>query len=236
MKNIAFLMDQDGYWSLSPAFDVMYSYNPSGQWTGQHQMSMNGKRDHFVAPQVRKNILRAVIEEIVATVQDGRIRLLLHWQGGDHTELFVRKNRTGAHRWSAAAETVEVVRQLARVLPDMSIAALLNRAGKRTGRGNSWTETRVRSFRSTHDIAVYREGERRQRGELILKEAANQLCVSEATVRRLIQRGIILAHQACKGALWVIAEKALDAPQVVSAVEGSLPPSYHSDQKTMDFQ
>ena len=49
VKNIAFLMDQDGDWSLSPAFDVMYSYNPSGQWTSQHQMSMNGKRDHFIA-------------------------------------------------------------------------------------------------------------------------------------------------------------------------------------------
>lgn len=49
VKNIAFLMDRDGAWSLSPAFDVTYSYNPSGQWTGQHQMSMNGKRDNFVA-------------------------------------------------------------------------------------------------------------------------------------------------------------------------------------------
>lgn len=47
VKNIAFLMDQDGSWSLSPAFDVMYSYNPGGQWTGQHQMSLNGKRDLF---------------------------------------------------------------------------------------------------------------------------------------------------------------------------------------------
>ncbi len=47
VKNIAFLMDHDGDWSLSPAFDVMYSYNPSGQWTGQHQMSLNGKRDRF---------------------------------------------------------------------------------------------------------------------------------------------------------------------------------------------
>ena len=47
VKNIAFLMDQDGSWTLSPSFDVMYSYNPSGQWTGQHQMSLNGKRDRF---------------------------------------------------------------------------------------------------------------------------------------------------------------------------------------------
>ncbi len=47
VKNIAFLMDRAGHWSLSPAFDVTYSYNPSGAWTGSHQMSMNGKRDLF---------------------------------------------------------------------------------------------------------------------------------------------------------------------------------------------
>jgi len=46
-KNIAFLMHPDGRWTLSPAFDVMYSHNPAGKWTNQHQMSINGKRDHF---------------------------------------------------------------------------------------------------------------------------------------------------------------------------------------------
>lgn len=47
VKNIAFLMDRRGTWRLSPAFDIAYSYNPSGAWTGQHQMSLNGKRDGF---------------------------------------------------------------------------------------------------------------------------------------------------------------------------------------------
>jgi len=45
VKNIAFLMDRSGRWSLAPAFDVTYSYNPGGRWTGAHQMSLNGKRD-----------------------------------------------------------------------------------------------------------------------------------------------------------------------------------------------
>ena len=47
VKNIAFLMNKAGEWKLSPAFDVIYSYNPLGVWTGMHQMSMNGKRDKF---------------------------------------------------------------------------------------------------------------------------------------------------------------------------------------------
>ena len=47
VKNISFLMDRSGTWRLSPAYDVTYSYNPGGAWTGQHQMSMAGKRGHF---------------------------------------------------------------------------------------------------------------------------------------------------------------------------------------------
>jgi serine/threonine-protein kinase HipA len=46
-KNIAFLMDRKGCWKLSPAYDVIYAHNPAGQWTNQHQMSINTKRDHF---------------------------------------------------------------------------------------------------------------------------------------------------------------------------------------------
>ena len=46
-KNIAYLMDRSGKWALSPAFDLSYSYNPTGQWTDRHQMSLNGKRDDF---------------------------------------------------------------------------------------------------------------------------------------------------------------------------------------------
>lgn len=46
-KNIAFLMDQNGKWSLSPAFDMTFAYNPTGAWTSQHQMTINGKRDDF---------------------------------------------------------------------------------------------------------------------------------------------------------------------------------------------
>lgn len=47
VKNIAYLMNKSGEWRLSPAFDVAYSYNPSGAWTSRHQMSINGQRDGF---------------------------------------------------------------------------------------------------------------------------------------------------------------------------------------------
>ncbi len=53
VKNIAFLMDREARWSLAPAFDVTYAYNPNGSWTGQHQMSLNGKRDAFTVEDFR---------------------------------------------------------------------------------------------------------------------------------------------------------------------------------------
>jgi len=54
VKNIAYLMDRRGSWSLAPAFDVTYSYNPNGVWTSRHQMSMNGKRDGFAIDDFRR--------------------------------------------------------------------------------------------------------------------------------------------------------------------------------------
>ncbi len=53
VKNIAFLMDKTGAWSLAPAFDLSYSYNPAGMWTATHQMTMNGKRDGFTRADFR---------------------------------------------------------------------------------------------------------------------------------------------------------------------------------------
>ncbi|MGE3345155.1 MAG: type II toxin-antitoxin system HipA family toxin [Vicinamibacterales bacterium] len=65
VKNIAFLMDKAGTWSLAPAFDVTYSYNPAGAWTSAHQMTVNGKRDGFT-----RDDLRAVAQ--VAGLKRGR--------------------------------------------------------------------------------------------------------------------------------------------------------------------
>jgi serine/threonine-protein kinase HipA len=79
VKNIAFLMDRSGTWSLAPAFDVTWSFNPQGDWTASHQMSVNGKRDQFrrddleaigrVARLVRGRV-RAIALEVLAAVAD----------------------------------------------------------------------------------------------------------------------------------------------------------------------
>ena len=171
-------------------------------------------------PALRKAVLRTALVEITATLEGQRIHLLLHWKGGDHSELKVARARTGQHRWSTDKATVELVRELARSLSDELIAGLLNRLGKRTSKGNAWTRSRVCSLRHSHGIAVYRAGEREERGELVLAEAAQRLGVDPWHVYRLIRSGVLLARQACKGAPWLIAETALDRPEVRSALAG----------------
>ena len=187
-------------------------------------------------PALRKRILRAVLVEITATVREREIHLLLHWKGGDHTELAVRRRRIGEHRWSTDAEVKDLIRDLARYLPDELIAGLLNRLGRKTGRGNGWTKSRVCSFRSTHGIAVHRKGERRERGELVLSEAAERLSVGPGVVRRLIRSGALPARQACKGAPWIIREDALDSSDVPAKLAGRSPLTANPNQKSFDFQ
>ena len=77
VKNIAFLMDQEGSWSLAPAFDMTYSYNPSGPWTARHQMTLNGKRDGFTMEDFRacartammkRGRAEKIVEEVRAAV------------------------------------------------------------------------------------------------------------------------------------------------------------------------
>ena len=79
VKNIAYLMDRNGRWTLAPAYDECYAYNPAGAWTGAHQMSVNGKRRDIavddliaVAPQanMRERKARQVIDQVRAAVAD----------------------------------------------------------------------------------------------------------------------------------------------------------------------
>lgn len=75
VKNIAFLMDRAGRWSLSPAFDVVYAYNPRGRHTSQHQMSVNGKLDGIEVEDLRAvagfaGLKRGRAEKILAEVTE----------------------------------------------------------------------------------------------------------------------------------------------------------------------
>jgi DNA invertase Pin-like site-specific DNA recombinase len=171
--------------------------------------------------EIKKRITRTVIREIVVRVEDDRLHGMIHWHGGDHTALDVATRVRG--RWreikeaNTEAETAALITALVRMMPDSSIAAVLNRLGKRTISGLSWTAGRVQLFRNDHHLLAYREGERHDRGELMLNEVVEELGVSKMTVIRMIHTKTLPARQVCPGAPYVILRQDLELPGVRSA-------------------
>jgi DNA invertase Pin-like site-specific DNA recombinase len=182
----------------------------------------------------RKRIVRAALSEIVVRVEAEHIEMILHWQGGDHTALKLKKNGAGKHRWTIPEDTLSLVRELARLMPDRQIARLLNRAGKPTGRGNGWTQARVCSFRSHYGIAIHRESEWAERGEITLEAAAQIMDVSVMTALRMVRHGIIKGRQVCRGAPWVI--KAQDVAAYRAQNASRRPLTANPAQQGFDFQ
>jgi DNA invertase Pin-like site-specific DNA recombinase len=188
--------------------------------------------------ETKKKIIRLLISEIIVDVVGDKIDLIVHWQGGDHTHLQVKKNKGGQTRWVTDADVIDLVRALARHMPDHTIAAVLNRSGKSTGRGNSWTRTRVCSVRHQKEIAVYRNGERAERDEVTLFEAAETLAVSPSTIRRMIVVGVLHGQQVCKGAPWIISRADLARADVrgeAQARRTRRPSSRNPLQKMLDL-
>jgi len=92
----------------------------------------------------------------------------------------------------------------------------------------------VCTFRNDHEIAVYREGEWAERGEITLEAAAQIIGVTAMTALRMIQRGDIKGQQLCKGAPWVI--KAEDVAAFVACKQSKRPLTANAAQRTFDFQ
>ncbi len=166
--------------------------------------------DPHSSPEHKKRLLRIALKEIIATCAGETIGLVLHWQGGDHTQVEFPKIRMGRHRYVTDDDLVEIVCVLARIEPDARIASILNRNQRRTAHGQSWTARRICSLRNHHAIPVYREGERQARDEMSVSEVAVVLGVTPTTVLRLIRLKQLPATQACLGAPWILRRADVD--------------------------
>jgi hypothetical protein len=122
--------------------------------------------------------------------------------GGVHTELRLPRRRRG-QRNSTSKETVEAVRQLARICNDDLIAGLLNRNGLRTGPGNRWTRERVTSLRSYNKIPCHCPDRQRSEGWMNLTQAAAFLGVSQKTLRMAAERGEIESEHPLADGPWL---------------------------------
>ncbi|MBD3336748.1 MAG: serine recombinase, partial [Candidatus Eisenbacteria bacterium] len=189
--------------------DHMAAVEPVPEWEQQRLLQLGSDlqrafEQQSATPQAKKRILRAVIEEIVADVgeEPPEVHLTIHWAGGVHTRLGVKKNRTGHHRFCTDRDVADLVRELAAICPDEQIARHLNRLGHRTGKGNSWNRSRVCSLRASRRIPAFDPETRTS--WLSLSEAADRLGVSQATVRRFIVKGVLPAKQAAPGTPWIV--------------------------------
>jgi hypothetical protein len=168
---------------------------------------------------LKQRIVHILIEEIVADVDEAKSELVLivHWVGGRHTELRVPKNKTGQHGKRTGLDVVEIVKAMAGRWPDADIASTLNRLGHRTGSGNTWTETRVRSLRHYHGFPAH-EPNKPASNRLTMEQAATKLGVSATLVRNLIKAGVLPATQVVPCAPWEIDAQAIDTEAVQDAV------------------
>ena len=165
--------------------------------------------------------MRALIADIIADVDEKsqEVVLTIHWQGGQHSELRVRKPRSGENGRRTSEDALAVIRSMSGRWCDQDIAAALNRMRMRTGQDLSWNAHRVQAARCKHGMQVDRSAEKN--GEwLTMSEAAKLIGVTNHVIGRLIKERILHAEQVVPGAPYQIRASDLQSDAVTAAMAG----------------
>ena len=156
----------------------------------------------------RKQLLRTLLDEVAITVDrdsdEPQAELMLRWKGGAISDLTVPiKRKPPPIRTDE--DTIDLVRRLAVHYPDAVIAGILNRQGRRTARGLSYTASRVQSLRHHWNIPRHRPDDNPTEGELLtVKDAAAELGLAPSTLHRWLNDGFIAGEHDTPGAPWRI--------------------------------
>jgi DNA invertase Pin-like site-specific DNA recombinase len=169
--------------------------------------------------ELKKRILRSVVEEVIADIDETRnqLRFVIHWKGGTHTQYELPKPVSAAGR-QTALEDLEVIRRMAVRYGDDEIARVLNKLGRLTATGKRWSEQRVATVRRKYAIA----GQRRSTPDpeiLTMRGAAVYSGVSSKTIKRLVASGVLNKEQVVPWAPWEIKRADLDAESVQGILE-----------------
>lgn len=188
---------------------------------------------------LKQRVIRLLICEVVAHVNEktNETVLVIHWKGGQHSELKVARNQTGRHGRSTEMDAIEVIKQMAATSSDKAIAATLNRLGLQTGAGNPWNRSRVRGARNDQNLPAF-DPNKKDGSTVTLDEAAKELKVSRPIIRRLIKLKIIDAHQPVSCAPWQIRREELgkeSVSKIIQAIKSGkkFPRSLERDEKTL---
>ncbi|MGH7458622.1 MAG: helix-turn-helix domain-containing protein, partial [Longimicrobiaceae bacterium] len=153
----------------------------------------------------RKRLLRCLIEEVQLRTDEQHYAVRIVWKGGATTEREVVRGPAGWAR-RTPEDTVELVRTLAEQFDDAQIARILNKQGRRSGRGIPFTSAAVTSLRGKNRIpkcAKQMVTDPRQ-GPFNAEEAARELAVTMSTVHRWLRDGVLAGEQLTAGAPWRI--------------------------------
>jgi hypothetical protein len=190
---------------------------------------------------LKQQIAHTLLVEVGADVDEktSEVQLIFHWVGGRHSEVRVPKNRPGSHSKITSADALAVILAMAGRFDDPAIAATLNRLKLKTGRGNTWIESRVRSARIARKLPNY-DGASRDGSHVTLQEAAKHFGVSPTAIRNLLEDGVIPGEQVVPCAPWMIPAAALRETRVIKAVDmvksgKRRPRTQDKKQETLDF-
>ena len=163
--------------------------------------------------ELKKQIVRTVIEEVLVDEDPpGTLAFIVHWKGGSHTAFTMAKvGSTTVHRTTDA--DLEVIRKMAPRYGDADIARVLNKLGRRTGKGKPWSALAVKTARRNHAIAGRRET-LADPALLTLQGAARDTATSDTTIKKLVDAGVLPMRQVVPFAPWEIRRADLETDQV----------------------
>jgi hypothetical protein len=144
---------------------------------------------------VKKKIIRTVVEEVTVDLDEERnvLSFIIHWKGGCHSRFEMAKPVSGVGR-KTSLDDLEVIRAMAVRYSDAEIARVLNKLGRRTGKGNRWNMQRVKTVRLRYGLKEDK-GPAPVRDVLTLGAAAKYCGVSPTTIKRLVASGVVPKEQ-----------------------------------------
>jgi hypothetical protein len=167
----------------------------------------------------KQRITHILIREVILDRDEvtNEAIVVIHWNGGRHTELRVSRGRTGRYPVDRHPNPVEAVQKLGGHWPDREVAATMNRMRCKPPDGKAWTTVRVRELRERLGIAPF-DPSSRQIETFSVDKTAIRLGICVGSVYKLIRAGILPATQLMQSAPWQIPASALETEPVTAGV------------------
>lgn len=168
---------------------------------------------------LKKKIIRCLIKEIMVDVDHDQqlLNFTVHWQGGSHSSLTIPRPLPANQAHKTAIEDLEVIEKMAARYSDAEIAQVLSKLGRKTGKGNRWTQSSVRLIRRKYE---FKPAANQQADGILNMAQAKRYCgVSDSTIMRLITDKILPAKQVVPFAPYEIKQSDLDSEPVSSILK-----------------